>query len=94
MTKVRLDYLSAYVRLIGCIIKFKGKMDVAYKTRPTKIDTVFPVLRCPNILIDSIDLVKDYLRCYITWENPEWSIKSCQSLRAKIFVKALLPVVV
>lgn len=75
MTKVRLDYLSAYVRLTGCIIKFKAKTDAAYKTRPTKIDTVFPVLRCPNILIDSIDSVKDYLRCYITWENPEWSIK-------------------
>lgn len=90
MTKVRLNHLSACARLIGCIVKIKDKIDVAYKTKPTKTDTVFPVLRHPNILVDSI---KDYLRCCLTLENPEWSIKSCRSLTAKIPVKTLLPVV-
>lgn len=51
MTKAILDYLSACARLIGCIIKIKDKMDVAYKTNPTKIDTLFPVLGILTFLL-------------------------------------------
>lgn len=59
MTKFRLNYPGSYVRLIGCIIKIKAKMDVDSQPRPMDIDTLFPVLTCPNILIGLIDSVKD-----------------------------------